>query len=108
MLLERVALHQTRLKVPGLGLDGKGVAIGARGLVLFATLDRFAAFLATYSREQSLEAIAASCRIEILRSSLGLRELAFSFEAESTERLDRLGQAARLVGGMTFTGSGRH
>jgi len=29
-MLERIALHQTRLRTPGLGLDAKGVALGAK------------------------------------------------------------------------------
>ena len=33
-VLERIALHQTRLHTPGLGLDAKGVALGGQGLVL--------------------------------------------------------------------------
>ena len=31
-MLDRIALHQTRLKTPGISLDPKGVALGAKGL----------------------------------------------------------------------------
>ena len=43
--LERIALHQTRLRTPGLALDPSGVALGARGLVLLPTIERLVAFL---------------------------------------------------------------
>ena len=39
-MLERIALHQTRLHTPGLGLDAKGVALGSKGLVLLPSIDR--------------------------------------------------------------------
>jgi len=45
-MLDRVAVHQTRLRTPGLGLDAKGVALGAKGLVLLPSIDRLVAFLA--------------------------------------------------------------
>ena len=45
-MLERIALHQTRLRTPGLGLEGKGVALGAKGVVLLPSLDRLASPLA--------------------------------------------------------------
>ena len=38
-MLERIALHQTRLRTPGLSLDAAGVALGARGLVLLGRID---------------------------------------------------------------------
>ena len=54
-MLERIALHQTRLRTPGLGLDAKGVALGAKGLVLLPSIDRLVAWLSVYTREHSLE-----------------------------------------------------
>ncbi len=107
-MLERIALHQTRLKTPGLGLDGKGVALGARGLVLFPSLDRLVAWLSVFTRERSLEDLMASLSIEVVKSKLGTREVAMSFAAESSDRMDRIAETARLVGGFTFTGSSRH
>ena len=55
-MLDRIALHQTRLRTPGLGLEAKGVALGAeKGLVLLPSIDRLVALLAVYTREHSLE-----------------------------------------------------
>lgn len=107
-MLERIALHQTRLRTPGLGLDGKGVALGSRGLILLPSIDRLVAFLAVYTRERSLEDLLPSLRIELLRSKLGTRELSLSISAESSDRMDKLADTARLVGGFAFTGTSRH
>src|SRR5579863_4214773 len=70
-MLERIALHQTRLRTPGLGLEGKGVALGAKGLVLLPSLDRLVAWLSVYTREHSLEDLTPSLQIQIVRSKLG-------------------------------------
>ena len=59
-MLDRVAVHQTRLRTPGLGLDAKGVALGAKGLVLLPSIDRLVAFLALYTRQGSLADILRS------------------------------------------------
>ncbi len=107
-MLERIALHQTRLHTPGLGLDAKGVALGSKGLVLLPTIDRLVALLSVYTRERSLEDILPSLGILVVRSQLGMREVAFEFAAESSDRMDRFADTARLVGGFAFTGTSRH
>jgi hypothetical protein len=107
-LLERIALHQTRLHTPGLGLDSKGVALGAKGLVLLPSIDRLVAFLAVYTRERSLEDLMPSLTMNVVRSKLGTREITLEVAAESSDRMDRISETARLVGGSTFTGTSRH
>jgi hypothetical protein len=107
-LLERIALHQTRLHTPGLGLDSKGIALGAKGLVLLPSIDRLVAFLAVYTRERSLEDLMPSLAMRVVRSKLGTREITLEVAAESSDRMDRLADTARLVGGFTFTGTSRH
>jgi hypothetical protein len=107
-MLERIALHQTRLRTPGLGLDAKGVALGAKGLVLLPSLDRLVALLSVYTHEHSLEDLMPSLEIHLVRSKLGTREITFVFAAESSDRMDRIAETARLVGGFTFTGTSRH
>jgi hypothetical protein len=107
-MLERIALHQTRLRTPGLGLDSKGVALGAKGLVLLPSLDRLVAWLSVYTRERSLEDLLPSLQINLARSKLGTREIALEIAAESSDRMDRVADVARLVGGFTFTGTSRH
>jgi hypothetical protein len=107
-MLERIALHQTRLRTPGLGLEGKGVALGAKGLVLLPSLDRLVAWLSVYTREHSLEDLMPSLVIEIVQSKLGTKEITLSFAAESSDRMDRVAETARLVGGFAFTGTSRH
>jgi len=107
-MLDRVAVHQTRLRTPGLGLDAKGVALGAKGLILLPSLDRLVAFLALYTRQGSLADILRSLAVEVVRSKLGAREVTLTFGAESSDRLDRVAEVARLAGGYTFTGTSRH
>jgi hypothetical protein len=107
-MLDRVAVHQTRLRTPGLGLDAKGVALGAKGLVLLPSIDRLVAFLALYTRQGSLADILRSLLVEVVRSRLGAREVALTFAAESSDRLDRVAEVARLAGGYSFTGTSRH
>lgn len=107
-MLDRIALHQTRLRTPGLALDAKGVALGAKGLVLLASLDRLVGFLALYTREASLAELLGSLTIEVVQSKLGAREVALSFAADGSERMDRVGEVARLAGGYVFTGTKRH
>lgn len=107
-MLDRVAMHQTRLRLPGLGIDGKGVAIGSRGVVLLASIERLVAFLSLYTSSQSLEDMMASLRIEVVRSKMGTREIVLSFSAEGSERMDRISEVARVALGHTFTGTNRH
>ena len=107
-MLDRIALHQTRLHTPGLGLDAKGVALGAKGLVLLPSLDRLVAWLAVYTRDRSLEDLIPSLQMNLVRSKLGTREIAIEIAAESSDRMDRVADVARLVGGFTFTGTSRH
>jgi hypothetical protein len=107
-MLDRIALHQTRLHTPGLGLDSKGVALGAKGLVLLPSIDRLVAFLAVYTRERSLEDLMPSMAMNVVRSKLGTREITLEVAAESSDRMDRLADTARLVGGFAFTGTSRH
>jgi hypothetical protein len=107
-MLERVSLHQTRLRTPGISLDARGIAMGAKGLVLFPSLDRLVAFLAVYTETQTLDDLMGSLTIERVRSELGAQEVVFQVRAESSDRLDRLSEVARLTGGHIFTGTGRH
>lgn len=107
-MLDRVAVHQTRLRTPGLGLDAKGVALGAKGLVLLPSIDRLVAFLALYTRQNSLADVLRSLSVEVVKSKLGAREVTLTFGAESSDRMDRIAEVARLAGGHTFTGTSRH
>jgi len=107
-MIERIALHQTRVHTPGLGLDAKGVALGTKGLILFSSIDRLVMFLAAHAREHSLEDFARTLTMSVVRSKLGTREITFEFAAESSDRMDRMAETARLVGGFAFTGTSRH
>jgi hypothetical protein len=107
-MLERIALHQTRLRTPGLGLDARGVALGTHGLFLFPSLDRLVAFLAVHTESQTFDDLAAALRIELVESRLGAREVVLIVPAESSDRMDGLARAAALVGAHAFTGGGSH
>ncbi len=107
-MLDRIALHQTRLRTPGLALDAKGVALGAKGLVLLASVDRLVGLLAVCSRDRTLADLAPGLEMNVVRGALGTRAITFECAAESSDRMDRLAEAARLVGGVAFTGTTRH
>ena len=107
-MLDRVAMHQTRLRLPGLGIDGKGVAIGSRGLVLLASIERLVAFLSLYTSSQSLSDLLGGLKLEVVRSKMGTREIVVSFSAEGSERMDTIAEVARVALGHTFTGTSRH
>ena len=49
-----------------------------------------------------------SLAMNVVKSKLGTREITLEFAAESSDRMDRLAETARLVGGFTFTGTARH
>jgi hypothetical protein len=107
-MLERIALHQTRLHTPGLGLDAKGVALGTKGMVLVPSIDRLVTLLAICARERALNDIMPGLEMHVAKSKLGTREITLEFAAESSDRMDRVAETARLVGGFTFTGTSRH
>ncbi len=91
-----------------LGWTQRGSRLGAKGLVLLPSLDRLVAWLSVYTRERSLEDLLPSLQINLVRSKLGTREIALELAAESSDRMDRIADVARLVGGFTFTGTSRH
>ena len=81
---------------------------GPEGLVLLPSIDRLVALLAVYTRERSLEDLMPSLAMHVVKSKLGTREITLEFAAESSDRMDRIAETARLVGGFTFTGTARH
>lgn len=107
-MLERVALHQSRFRTPGVRPDSRGVLLGQKGVVLFPSLDRLVAFLRSYGEEGSLDELLPSMELHQLRTPLRTRELLLSVNAESSYRMDRIAGFAKLAGAMTFTGTSRH
>lgn len=106
--LEPAALHQTRFRTPGVSPDARGVVLGQRGLCLFPSLDRAVAFFRAYAEDGSLDELLPGLTIERVVSALKTREIAVSVAAESSYRMDRVAQVARLAGGEVFTGTQRH
>jgi len=90
------------------GLDPRGICLGAKGLVLLPSIDRAVAFLAIYTREVSLTHVLDESSIQLVRSKLGAREVALVFQTPTSDVLDRLAEIARLTDGFTFTGTSRH
>ncbi|MBN4050345.1 hypothetical protein JYT28_01165, partial [Desulfobulbus sp. AH-315-M07] len=91
-----------------MSVDAQGVALGAKGLVLLGSLDRLVGFLSLYSSSASLAELIDSLKIEVAKSKLGHREVVLTVAAETTGRMDRIAEIARLAGGHTFTGTSRH
>jgi len=107
-MLERVALHQTRFRTPGVAPDARGVMLGERGLVLFASIDRAVAFLRAYGDEGALDELIPSLSLRRVVTPLRTREVLLGVQAESSYRMDRVAGIARLTGGLVFTGTSRH
>ncbi|MBX3269704.1 MAG: hypothetical protein KF729_05560 [Sandaracinaceae bacterium] len=107
-MLERAALHQTRFRTPGVSPDARGVVLGQRGVVLFASLDRLVAFLRAYGEEGSLDELLTSLSLRRVVTPLKTREVLLSCAAESSYRMDRIAAVAKLTGGLVFTGTSRH
>jgi hypothetical protein len=107
-MLERAALHQTRFRTPGVAPDARGVLLGERGLVLFASIDRAIAFLRAYGDEGGLDELIPSLTLRRVITPLRTREVLLGVLAESSYRMDRIAGFARLTGGLVFTGTARH
>ena len=107
-LIERVVLHQNRFRTPGLVPDPRGVALGPLGVVLLASPERLVTFLRATGDEGALDEMLDTLRILQVISPLRTREVVVEIAAHSSHRMDRVAGIARLVGGMVFTGSGRH
>jgi hypothetical protein len=107
-MLERAGLHQTRFRTPGVAPDARGVVLGEKGLVLFASLDRAVAFLRAYAAQATLDELVPSLLIRRVVTPLRAREIVVTFAAESSYRMDRVAGIARLAGGLVFTGTSRH
>jgi hypothetical protein len=107
-MLERVGAGQTRFTIPGLTLDGRGVASGRQMVVRFTSLDRMIAFLRLWSAEQALEPGESGLRLVQARVAGGPRDaLAISFLPSATLG-DAMARAARTAGGQCFVGAGKH
>jgi hypothetical protein len=107
-VLERAALHQTRFRTPGVSPDARGVVLGQKGAVLFASLDRLVAFLRAYGEEGSLDELLPSMGLRRVVTPLKTREILLTCAAESSYRMDRIASVAKLAGGLVFTGTARH
>lgn len=107
-MIERVVLHQSRFRTPGLVPDARGVALGPLGIVLLSSTERLVSFLRATGEEGALDELLDSLRILQVVSPLRTREMVVEVQASSSHRMDRLAAIARLVGGLVFTGSGRH
>lgn len=84
------------------------MALGPLGVVLLPSLERLVSFLRAAGEEGALDELLDSLRILQVVSPLRTREMLVQIEASSSHRMDRVAAIARLVGGMVFTGSGRH
>jgi hypothetical protein len=107
-MLQRVVLGQVRFNLPGLAADARGVVSGKQLCARFAAVDRLVSFLRLLSAEQSLDDLQPGLRIVIARGGAGTREAIVLMPAVSPGLGDVVAHAARLAGGQTFTGTGRH
>ena len=107
-VLEPVVLHQTRFNAPGLAPDPRGIALGKECAVLVPSLDALVNWFRVLSDEISLDDLLPALHIAEVEGALGSRELLLRFEAGSSHQCDRASRLSMLVGGLCFTGAGRH
>src|SRR4051812_5638027 len=107
-MLEHVALHQTRFNTPGVAPDTRGILLGKQGAVLFASVDKLVGFFRILSEEAPLDDLLPTLKLLQVRTPLGSREFLILFHAASSYLVDRAARIATLLGGLTFTGSGKH
>jgi hypothetical protein len=107
-VLEPVALNQTRFNVPGVAPDNRGVLLGKQGAVLFASVDRLVGFFRVFCDESSMDELLPKLKIHQVRTPLMAREFLVAFAAPSSYLVDRAARIATLLGGLCFTGSGKH
>ncbi len=107
-MLEHVALHQTRFNTPGVAPDTRGILLGKQGACLFASVDKLVGFFRILSEETPLDDFLPTLKILQVKTPLQSREYLVAFHAASSYVVDRAARIARLLGGLTFTGSGKH
>jgi hypothetical protein len=107
-MLEPVALNQTRFNVPGVAPDNRGVLLGKQGAVLFASVDRLVGFFRVFCDESSMDELLPKLKIHQVRTPLMAREFLVLFAAPSSYLLDRASRIAAIMGGLAFTGAGKH
>jgi hypothetical protein len=109
-MLQRVALGQVRFNLPGLTVDARGVVGGKQLAVRFAAMDRLVGFFRALAAEQSLDDLQPGLRIVYARGTAGTREAVVFLpaSASSSQLGDVVARAARLAGGQSFTGGGKH
>ncbi|MCC6995614.1 MAG: hypothetical protein IT370_13475 [Deltaproteobacteria bacterium] len=107
-MLDQITLGQTRFQVPGLTPDPRGVAIGPKLCLLLSSIDRVVAFFRIISAEQSLDELLPTLAIHKVKSDVGALSMVVSFDTGSSYLMDRAARAARLAGGLAFTGASKH
>jgi hypothetical protein len=107
-MLTPVGLGQSRLILPGLVPDARGVVAGRELAARFATLDRLVWFLRLLSAERPPDELWLGLRIIHARSVLGLREVVVLMPNPPGQAADTVARTARSAGGQCFTGSGHH
>jgi hypothetical protein len=107
-MLTPVGLGQTRLILPGLVADARGVVAGRELCARFPTLDRLVWFFRLLSAERPADELWLGLRIIHTRSGLGLREVVVLMPNPPGQAADTVARAARNAGGQCFTGAGRH
>ncbi len=106
-MLERVAQGQTRFNTPGISVDGRGVALGRLGALLFPSLDGVVGWLRLQS-DEGLEDLLAELTILRVRGVHQGRAFLVFLPAATSYVLDRAARLARLWGGSAFTGTTKH
>jgi hypothetical protein len=107
-VLDRVSINQTRLNIPGITPDPRGVMLGQRGLLLFPTIERLVSYFRVYGDQDSIDELLPTIKIRQVKTPLGTREFVVSFAVASSYQMDRCAGITKMLGGLAFTGTSRH
>ncbi len=108
MALEHVTQGQTRIFIPGVAPDPRGILLGKSCVMTFSTVEGAVSWLRLYSAEASLDELLAGMAITKATTALGTRDILLRIPAISSHAVDRAARIARMLGGEIYTGSTKH
>jgi hypothetical protein len=106
--LEHVAQGQTRIFIPGVTPDARGILLGKFCVLTFSTVEGAVSWLRLYSAEASLDELLSDLTITKATTALGTRDILLRIPAVSSHAADRAARITRLLGGEIYTGSAKH
>lgn len=107
-MLHHVTAGQARFNLPGIAADVRGITLGRFIVALFPSLDRVVKLFRGLSERTNLDDLLAECRVSRVSSQTNAPELLVRLPVEGSHAADACAAAARIAGGLVFTGTSKH